>query len=254
MTTKKKNIHYEKTADGRMEFIQDGKSVGFQKMNKKNELRIRQGKKPIDFAGISRYCWKNNANGIPLFVQIDMDAIKLPDDFQLFPQTEEMMLTVVQMVADGKTLRNIGQIPGMPPLSVIMRWSNKTEGFKDALAEARKSRAEGYHDAIEHVAFNTKEANARSSKVKIDALKFLASVNDRDRFGVAKGSEGGGVSVSFIVNTGITDQPIQVESKTIDTHGSEEAPADGDRDGLPAETTPAGDPLEAEKILGPSLP
>lgn len=255
MAAPKKNAHYQKTDDGRMVFLdKDRHVVGTQKMNKRNALRLAQGKKPIDFSGITKYLWRNNKNGVPLFVQADVYPDDYPDDYELFPQTEEMMMAVIQLVADGKTLRTIGQIPGMPPVSMVMRWCGRNEDFKDALAEARKSRAEVYHDAIENVAFNTKETNAKSSKVKIDALKFLAGVNDRDRFGQAKAVEGGGMSVSFIVNTGIADQPIAVEGKVVDAASSQgEAPASGG-DGLPAEASPAGDPQQAEEVQSSGLP
>lgn len=213
----KKNIHYQKTEDGRMVlFDEDRKVIGTQKMSKANQLRVAQGKKPVDFSGITRHTWKKNKNGVPLFVQSEMDATDLPDDFELYPQTEEMMLCVVQLVADGKTLKTIGQTPGLPPVSVVMRWANKSDEFKTMLAEARKSRAEVYHDAIEYVAFNAKEHNAKSSKVKIDALKFLASVNDRDRFGQqAKVAVDVNTPINIIFHTGIErEKPIEAEAVT----------------------------------------
>ncbi len=207
-------------------FDEERKVIGTQKMNKRNALRVAQGKKPVDFGGVTRYCWRKNKNGVPLFVQIEQDADDLPDDFQLFPQTPENMLNVVQMVADGKTLRNIQKIPGMPPVSVVLRWCSQDEKFKEAIAEARKSRAEVYHDAIENVAFNAKEGNAKSSKVKIDALKFLAGVNDRERFGQqVKASIDVSAPVNIIFHTGIErDKPIEAEAVTHEVKALDDKP------------------------------
>lgn len=257
--------------DGRVEFLD--KDTGEIKFVSKeatyNTQRKAEGKAVKRQSEISRYIWKTNKNGVPLLVLAGTNAENLPDDYQLFKYNKELALNICQQIAEGKTLKVIGKTMGYPPTSVILHWYFKDEEFREAMDNARKMRAEVYHDELVNVVETVKEKNTKSAKVKIDAFKFLMEVNDKERFGTAPKMPALENTFTFVFDTGINREQevidVQAESVREDNSGgageaqagsdSQESGHDSEQqasqehiDGVCAQEASSGDTQEPKEI------
>lgn len=140
----------------------------------------------------------------------------------LWPYLENIGLEIARRISEGETLKAICSTDGFPPLYIVGKWKAEVPGFKAMLNEARKMRAEVYHDDIVNEIENCDEDTAKSSKVRIDGYKYLAGIDNPEEFSQnPKGGEFSAPSLTFIFNTGINrgddnDDAIEVESKVID--------------------------------------
>lgn len=140
----------------------------------------------------------------------------------IFPYVEEIAMEIVRRVAEGDTLKKICSTAGIPPYYIVAKWQIDVPGFKAMLAEARKIRAEMFHDEIVDVKDDVEEDTSKSAKVKLDALKHLAAVNDPDTFGSKTKITGDpNAPLNFVFNTGIArkDTPAIEENPAIPTEG-----------------------------------
>lgn len=212
----KKVVARERDEDGTLEFVEveTGKVVGVQMQSKKNKKRIAEGKKPYARKASRHWRWKKNKNGTPLLVPYNVDAKNLPDNYSFFNSDKALCLDIALLVSQGETLSSIARMEGMPPSTVIFNWYYRDEDFKGLVDEARKMRAEFYHDKIHDVAEDATEDNSKSSKVKLDAYAKLASWGDRDRFGnQTKITGDANQPVSFVFNTGINRPELEDKSE-----------------------------------------
>jgi hypothetical protein len=219
---------------GLLEFYDDvtGEVLSRQKTSKKNIKRIAEGKKPIPQKALN-YRWKKNKNGKYLLVRGDMIADDLPDTYELVKHSRELCLDIAEHVAAGWTFERIAKIEGFPVEKTMFLWMLKDPEFRDMINEARKVRAESYHDKLFELSEKVKENTSRSARVKADILKHLMSVNDRDRFGAQTKVVGDpNAPVSFIVDTGIRRSVEQIEDNPLEAESSviEEVPVDEEKD------------------------
>lgn len=244
------NLHgtekVEQLANGKFQFVdrETGEVKNIQEDSLKNKERIKQGRKPRYFHW-QRYQWKRNRNGRALLVPKDMSARDLPDDYVHFRDDEVMRQNILLAIQSGATLKGLSRIDGMPPFHVIWAWYCKDEEFKKQISEARKARAEMFHDELVELADKVKEGNAKSSKVKVDIYKHLMEVNDRERFGAQTKVVGDpNAPIQIFVNTGIDDddEPIKVEGRTLSI------------DGLLPEATTEGNSQEAQEVQCTGVP
>lgn len=183
---------------------------------------------------------KHDHKGIVVVDQND-NIIKVPYTDALlqvykncWPYLEEVANCIVRRIVEGETLKEICSDDDMPPLYVVSRWRVEIPGFKARIQEARAMRAENYHDEIVKVKDRVDEKTAKSAKVKLDALKHLAAVDDPDTYGSKTKITGDpNAPVSFIFNTGINrtdpenktlppqEAAIPAEGKTLDDDDSE---------------------------------
>ncbi len=132
-----------------------------------------------------------------------------PDDLPrvLYPESDVTKNNILDLIMKGETLSSIGTKEGFPPTSTINQWLRKNEGdnhFKKDMAVARRFRAEAFHDKIIETAENVTEDEIGSAKVKLDAYKWAAGVNDPDTFGNRTKVVGDPNSpIAIVVDTGI---------------------------------------------------
>lgn len=260
-----------KLPDGRTEYIDrlTGELKFIGKASVSDEQRKKDGSpvRNVVESVRERYVWKNNKNGVPLLVGKHDNARDLPDDYQLFKYNNELALNICQLIAEGMTLKRIGQMKDFPPSSVILHWYFKDEQFREAIDNARKMRAEVFHDELVNIAETVREEDTKSAKVKIDAFKYLMEVNDKERFGTVPKMPSTENTFTFVFDTGINREKevidVQAESirETPDTGGvpeagpsdegeeSHECPSDQERiDGVCAQEVPIGDPQEPQEV------
>lgn len=91
---------------------------------------------------------------------------------------------IIERVADGDSIRAIADQLGIS--RSFLSWKiNKIPGVKERLVQARKSRADRWAEEALEIADNApEEPNAiNKAKMRIDTRKWLAGVDDPDRFG-----------------------------------------------------------------------
>ena len=91
---------------------------------------------------------------------------------------------IIQRVADGDSIKNIADQLGIS--RSFLSWKiNKMPGVKDRLTQARKSRADRWAEEALEIADGVEEDpnKINKAKLRIDTRKWLAGVDDPDRFG-----------------------------------------------------------------------
>lgn len=150
--------------------------------------------------------YARNAHGVRLMVPKDMDhwtIHNLPDDYDWLDSNQELMDKLLLDLAEGKTLRKFCEENQIPVSGVLARASRDDE-FSNLLFNARRYRAEHYHDKLAELAETTDGFTSRADRVKADIYKHLMEVGDRERFGAqSKVTQEASTTVTFIVDTGI---------------------------------------------------
>lgn len=157
--------------------------------------------------------WKTATDGNHLLVPADVAQKGLDPEWSLYKNRRELCLEIAMEIAGGKTFNQLDKLKQFPSTRTVFYWYARDLEFKNLIDEARRVRAEFYHDRLVEVAEDVEEDNARSSKVKADIFKHLMGVNDKERFGVAPKQDVGPVSVNIVFQTGINrDAPAQIDN------------------------------------------
>lgn len=69
------------------------------------------------------------------------------------------------------------------PYGLVCRWKSEFPEFRAILDDAKRDRAESFHDEIIDTARATTHITEKPDKIKIDALKWAAEKGDPDKFG-----------------------------------------------------------------------
>lgn len=174
-----------------------------------------------------RYMYVFNQVGEKVLVPagFNLDNLPLPRgslSSTVWEFSDAVASQICLLVSEGFSLEEIGRMEAMPSRFIIGHWVTVNKRFAEELQKARTLRAEYYHDSIHGIAHTVKEGTAKSDKVKLDALRYLAGVNDPDRFGNRTKLVGDpNAPVGITVETGIRRGPehspaIPVEGGTVE--------------------------------------
>lgn len=143
---------------------------------------------------------------------------------------------VCELITEGRTIQQIGKLKSMPDARTIYYWRRNYPEFKKASDQAREDRAEYFADKVVEVADDlTTKAKAPVAKVKIEAYRWRAGVDNPKQYGRSQGGDSGDKPLTIVINTGVQREEV------IDV-------SQGDRNGVPAEATPGGTPQTTEEI------
>lgn len=123
---------------------------------------------------------------------------------------------ICQRIADGGTLEEICSTPGFPTISILGRWMREDKEFKGRVAEARALRAEVLKEMVlaqadQAIADASEDQVVQAHKLKVESLKWVASVDSPERFGSKTKVETSSTSTILVIDTGIRrDQPVDV--------------------------------------------
>jgi len=135
------------------------------------------------------------------------DTLQVKGEKRVWEYSRAFAEVICQKIAEGFTLQKLCSLDGFPPAGTLARWRAEQEDFDAALKQARKMRAELYHDMIEDDVSQDHDADKdeiASRKLKMDRLKWLAAVNDPETFGnKTKISGDTSAPLQIIVSTGI---------------------------------------------------
>lgn len=166
--------------------------------------------------------WKTAKDGSHLLVPSDVPQKNLDPLWSIYKNKRDLCLEIAMEIANGKTFYQLDKLKQFPSTRTVFYWYARDQEFKTLIDEARRVRAEFYHDKLVEVAEDVEEDNARSSKVKADVYKHLMGVNDKERFGQAPKQADVPSTINIVFNTGINreqisiDNAIPVEGKVID--------------------------------------
>ncbi len=114
---------------------------------------------------------------------------------------------------EGKSLKAICEEPGMPPMWVLSRWRRKYAEADQRIKDARMDYAEIIRDQIIEEALAADEDTVQTTKVRMDALKWAAGVDNPDRYGSkARVAVEGSMAMQLLVDTGIRRPEDEAES------------------------------------------
>ena len=65
--------------------------------------------------------------------------------------TQELTDKIADMIACGKSLRQIGATEGMPSVDTLFRWLRQRDDFASICARARVAQAEFHHDEMQKI-------------------------------------------------------------------------------------------------------
>jgi hypothetical protein len=125
---------------------------------------------------------------------------------------------IIAYMLDGKRLKDIGNIEGMPNHACIMRWRLMNPDFDEKINEVRRIMAEDYHDRALEAATSPADEDTRMDqrKLAVETLKWAAERNDPMKFGGSTkilGDKNAPIGL-YVLNTGI-DRGVPNEPTTI---------------------------------------
>lgn len=89
---------------------------------------------------------------------------------------------ICEMVAEGKTIRQIASHFGVSPGSIIA-WATLTPELTEQYARARESAADMFETEIIEAALAVSPDTAAADRVKIDAMKWVAARRSPKKYG-----------------------------------------------------------------------
>lgn len=128
-----------------------------------------------------------------------------------FIYSVEIGEAICNLVREGYTYQKISQTQGMPPLHMIYNWRNHHPDFAKKLSEARRDRANYFHDqavqVIEDSATLDKDEVARE-KFRFDGFLKLAERGNPEEYGAKTGNSGSTGPTTIVINTGVNRQEV----------------------------------------------
>lgn len=97
-------------------------------------------------------------------------------------KAEKHHATICEMVAEGKTIRQIAEHLGVSPGTVIA-WATITPELTEQYARARESAADMFETEIIEAALAVSPESAAADRVKIDAMKWVAARRSPKKYG-----------------------------------------------------------------------
>lgn len=99
-----------------------------------------------------------------------------------WPYSQMTADLICQELASGRSLKKILSSTGFPPYHVFSRWRKDHPGFREQLEDARRDRAEMMRDEALEEALAADEDNVNSQKLKHEAYKWAAAIDDQVRY------------------------------------------------------------------------
>lgn len=137
--------------------------------------------------------------------------------------TEEIAASICERIANGESLRAIGELEGMPSRETIRRWLRDNPTFRGQYAISRDEQADCYAEEIVDIADT--EADSAKARVRIDARKWVAAKLKPKKYGdkvALVGGAPGDAPIRFDMS-GLSDEELEalerIRSKLADTGG-----------------------------------
>lgn len=123
---------------------------------------------------------------------------------------------ICQKILEGGSLSQICGQPNMPSYAIFCRWRREHPVIESQLELARKDRAEALRDKALEFADDADEDNATSQKLKHDAYKWAAGIDDSRYSPKAKVEASVTMPTMIVLNTGIDRRQVEVNTGVVD--------------------------------------
>ena len=93
-------------------------------------------------------------------------------------KTQDLLNKICQYIVEGKSLRSISKMEGMPTVQAVMKWLNNDEQFYKQYQIARENQGDLYGEMINDIALdliNGKRTDFQNCRVAIDSLIAFTS-------------------------------------------------------------------------------
>lgn len=216
-----KKLVWRRTATGELEGVDPstGAVVEVQKSKKRAKAGARKvaggpgAGRPSKNDKTQTHHWIVGPNGSQLWVPKGTNPDELPQ--KIWPFAQVTADAICTLVTSGKTITKIGAMQGFPTADVIWKWKREHPEFAAALKEARIARAEYFHDKAIDAAEMADKDEVQVARLQVEAYKWGAEVGDRESFGKSTKLTGDANNpVTFLVDTGIRREPIEIPSTT----------------------------------------
>jgi len=163
---------------------------------------------------------KNPKTGALENVCLDTGEILRPvslHDMEKYRFNFDMALLICQRVREGATLKELGDDPSLPSLTVIHYWRRNNATFDEEIKLARKDRAEYYADKVIEIAEQVVDKDdVPVAKFKSDVYKWAAEKGDPGSYGNKIEHTGSNTATTLVVMTGIERKPdIEVKYEEV---------------------------------------
>jgi hypothetical protein len=146
----------------------------------------------------------------------------------------ETALLICQKIREGATLKEIGDDPSLPSLTVVHYWRRTNATFDEEIKLARKDRAEYYADKVIEIAEQVVDKDdVPVAKFRADQYKWAAEKGDPSSYGNKIEHTGSNTAPALVVVTGIRRPDVEVteyeEVSSIRSDGQQDEVIDGER-------------------------
>lgn len=86
--------------------------------------------------------------------------------------TQELADKICEYIAQGKSLRTIQKLAGMPSMGCIMKWTNTIPEFDELYARAKAKQTESFNEQI-HMIADDKTIPVERAKLMIETRKWI---------------------------------------------------------------------------------
>lgn len=121
--------------------------------------------------------------------------------------TKRIAVQIHKLYLLGHSITKIAEIEGYPTRDTIFRWKKEHSWFGILMAEAKTQRAELFEEkAIAAAEASVDKDDAPSQRLKFDAYKWGAEVNDPSKYGKKVTHAGDAdAPIRFVVSTGFPE-------------------------------------------------
>lgn len=138
--------------------------------------------------------------------------------------TPELAAQICELIEDGKTIREIEQMDGMPAWPTIRHWIRTKEDFHTQYARAYELSALSLENQMLEIAKSAHDKDsAAAARVQVDALKWMAGKRNPKAYGDRINMEvTGKLSLEAIVGQAYTAIEGKVSAPTIEGKAEEQ--------------------------------
>lgn len=125
------------------------------------------------------------------------DERAMASDVEIY--NEELAATVLSHLSDGKSLRTIAKIDGMPCMVTIWKWIGRHEDFATRYAIAKQEAADAMVEDM-HAICDDPTLDHNHKRIMVDTRKWIASKLKAKKYGdkvAVTDNEGGPLVISW---------------------------------------------------------
>lgn len=137
------------------------------------------------------------------------------------PYRRKLARRISQLYLEGYPVSEICKMKDMPNERTFYRWMREKGEFRELINGARESRAVRYEDkAIQAAEQVDNKEDVPAARLKFDAYKWAAEVNDPSRYGKKTTISGdASAPIKFIISTGFPEPSLAQQHPKLGSDG-----------------------------------